>query len=115
MFDVAHGAGLAAIWASWARYVKDADIKRFEEFAVNVLHAERGGSPDDTAENGIKAMERYFSSVGMPVSVHDMGIDLTEEQIQIMSLKCSRNGQRTVGKIKKLGSADIARIFEMAR
>jgi len=29
MFDCAHGAGLAAIWASWARYVYKERVDRF--------------------------------------------------------------------------------------
>lgn len=37
MFDVAHGAGLAAIWSSWARYVYQADAERFARFAVQVM------------------------------------------------------------------------------
>ncbi len=42
MFDVAHGAGLAAVWGSWARYVCDALPDRFEQFAVNVMGVENG-------------------------------------------------------------------------
>src|SRR5699024_4487279 len=34
MFDVAHGAGLAAVWGSWARYVVDHCLERFVRFAV---------------------------------------------------------------------------------
>jgi len=34
MFDVAHGAGLAAIWGSWARYVWKAAPHRFVKFAI---------------------------------------------------------------------------------
>ena len=34
MFDVAHGAGLAAIWGSWARYVMDEKPERFAQFAI---------------------------------------------------------------------------------
>ena len=37
MFDVAHGAGLAAIWGSWARYVCKNRLDRFEKFALNVM------------------------------------------------------------------------------
>ena len=33
MFDVAHGAGLAAVWGSWARYVHAESIDRFVKFA----------------------------------------------------------------------------------
>ena len=29
MFDIAHGAGLAAVWGSWARYVMPANPARF--------------------------------------------------------------------------------------
>ena len=37
MFDVAHGAGLAAVWGSWARYVYKEKPERFAQFAVNVM------------------------------------------------------------------------------
>ena len=36
MFDVAHGAGLAAVWGSWARYVWETKPARFARFARNV-------------------------------------------------------------------------------
>ena len=38
MFDIAHGAGLAAIWGSWARYVLKQNPCRFAQLAVNVLN-----------------------------------------------------------------------------
>ncbi len=37
MFDVAHGAGLAAVWGSWARYVLPHNTERFAQFAANVF------------------------------------------------------------------------------
>ena len=49
LFDVAHGAGLAAIWGSWARYVYQNCLPRFHRFAVNVMGIEDLGAPDDTA------------------------------------------------------------------
>ena len=33
LFGVTHGAGLAAIWGSWARYVMEKHLTRFEKFA----------------------------------------------------------------------------------
>ena len=36
MFGVTHGAGLAAIWGSWARYVYRECLHRFVKYAVNV-------------------------------------------------------------------------------
>lgn len=40
MFDVAHRAGLAAVWGSWARYVMDEKPERFAQFAVDVMGVE---------------------------------------------------------------------------
>ena len=37
MFDVTHGAGLAAIWPSWARYVYKDCLPRFVRYAVKVM------------------------------------------------------------------------------
>ena len=34
MFDVAHGAGLCAVWGSWARYVYKTNPARFAQFPV---------------------------------------------------------------------------------
>ena len=53
MFDVTHGAGLAAIWGSWARYVYRDCLDRFAKFAVNVMGVENSGAPEDVALKGI--------------------------------------------------------------
>ena len=50
MFDVAHGAGLAAVWGSWARYVNYAAKPRFVKFALNVMGVEPGATDEETIE-----------------------------------------------------------------
>ena len=37
VYNVTHGAGLAAIWGSWARYVYEVNPERFAQFATNVF------------------------------------------------------------------------------
>ena len=37
LFDVAHGAGLSALWGSWARYVYKPKLPGLQKFAVNVM------------------------------------------------------------------------------
>ena len=93
----------------------DADTNIFYEFAVNVAGSCENSDKIATCEDGIEKMETYFRNIGMPTSVHDMGIDLTGDQIKEMSSRCSRNGKRTIGKIKKLSTEDIEEIFKMAR
>lgn len=115
MFDVTHGAGLAAIWASWARYVYREKVSKFEQFAVNVMGISNDlGTPDEIALAGIRAMEDFFRSIGMPTSIPELGIRLTDEQIKQLAWKCSFSGTRTIGNFKKLDAGDVEKIYRMA-
>lgn len=116
MFDVAHGAGLAAVWGSWARYVYKEDPKRFAQFAVNVMGVTNDfRNQDATALAGIRKLEKFFQSIDMPISISDMGYDLTEEQIEELSYKCCFMGRRTIGGFKELDQNDMAEIFRLAK
>ena len=115
MFDVAHGAGLAAVWGSWARYVMDAAPERFAKFAVNVMGVEPEADDTLTAVKGIEAMEAFYRTLDMPVSIRDMGIELSEDQMRELAEKCSHFGRRTIGCIKKLDKEDMYRIYNNAR
>lgn len=114
MFDVAHGAGLAAVWGSWARYVVDAHPQRFARFAVNVMGIEPESDETRTALKGIEAMEAFYKSIDMPVCIRDMGIGLTEEQMRELAEKCSHFRKRTIGCVKKLDCEDMYRIYKNA-
>ena len=114
MFDVAHGAGLAAVWGSWARYVLEPNMKRFARLAHNVLGVKDSGDTHVDALKGIEAMEDFFRSIEMPVSIKEMGIELSEEQIRELAFKCSLEGTRVLGAVKKLGQEDMAEIYRMA-
>ena len=116
MFDVAHGAGLAAVWGSWARYVYKENVARFAKFAVNVMGvAYDYADPEKTVLEGIEAMENFFRSIHMPVNIRELGVELNDKQIEELAYKCSFMDQRTIGGMKKLAREDIARIYEMAR
>lgn len=114
MFDVAHGAGLAAVWGSWARYVISERPERFAKFAVNVLGVEAQGSSIETGLKGIEAMEQFYSSVNMPTSLKELGVDPTAEQMREMAEKCSFWGERKIGCVKVLEQEDIYQIYQAA-
>lgn len=117
LFGVTHGAGLAAIWPSWARYVKARHLNRFVRFAVNVMGIENDFSnPDETAEKGICAMEDFYRKIGMPTNIHELlGREITNDEINIMVDKCSRGGTISVGAMEVLGQKEMREIYEMAR
>ena len=115
LYDVTHGAGLAAIWGSWARYVYDVNPERFAQFATNVFDIPCGLDFEKTALAGIEAMEDFFRSIKMPVSLHELGLDLDDQQIHELALKCSYEDTRTIGVFKQLNMKDMEKIYTMAR
>ena len=117
MFDVTHGAGLAAIWPSWARYVMHENLSRFVRFAVNVMDVPNDFTdPEGTALKGIEAMERFYHAIGMPINIKELiGKDITDEEFKEMTRKCSRNYQHTCGQLKVLKAEDMENIYKMAR
>ena len=115
MFDVAHGAGLAALWGSWARYVMDAAPERFARFARNVMGTAPGGDSREEALAGIAALENFLRSIGMPVNIRELGVELDEENIRQLACKCSFEGKRTIGSIKILDREDMEEIYRRAK
>ena len=117
MFDVTHGAGLAAIWGSWARFVLPGHEARFARFATNVMGVDCDFTDlRHTAERGIEATERFFSSLGMPVSIHELlGRDITDDEIEEMARRASHDGQITLGNIRVLKREDMVEIYKMAK
>lgn len=117
MFDVAHGAGLAALWGSWARYVKDCRLSRFVRFAVNVMGVPNDFTdPEGTALRGIEAMERFFAGIGMPTSIHELiGREISDGELAELARKASNGGTTTVGSFRVLKLQDMENIYKMAK
>jgi alcohol dehydrogenase YqhD (iron-dependent ADH family) len=117
MFDVAHGAGLSAIWCSWARYVYQKHVSRFVRFAVNVMDVTNDFTqPEATALKGIEAMENFYRSLDMPTNIHQLiGREISEAEIDTMVERCSWNGTRTVGNMQILEPTDMKAIYKMAK
>ncbi len=116
MFDVAHGAGLSAIWGSWARYVYQENIAKFVQFATHIMDIpDTYGTLQEIALAGICAMEDFYRSIHMPTSLSELGIHPTDAQIEELSKKCVFFGKRTVGTFKVLKAEDIQKIYQAAR
>ena len=116
LFDATHGAGLAALWPSWARYVMDLHLSRFVQFAVNVMGVTNDFSdPRSTALKGIAAIERFFTQIGMPTTIPALiGRPATDEEIDTLVSKCSRGGKMNIGAMEILKPADMEKIYRMA-
>ncbi len=115
MYDVAHGAGLAALWGSWARYVYKEIPERFHKFAVRVMRLEDTGDAEEMAMRGIEAMEAFFREIKMPTNLRELGLTPSEEELKELAHKCSLNTGGHKGSAKVLYEADMLAIYEMAK
>ena len=106
-YDVAHGAGLAAIWGSWARYVLSVDPERFVKLGEGVF-----GESDP--EKTIEKFEAFFKSIGMPTDIKGLGLDFDEEACRKAALGVTFQDARTIGNFKVLKTEDICNIYMMA-
>lgn len=117
MFDVSHGAGLAAVWGSWARYSREENMARFVRFARDVMQIDTTGMSEmEASEAGIAAMEAFFRSLGMPTDIHTLlGREVTEAEMAEMAQKCTCGDTKTVGGLRVLNEADVLAIYHLAR
>jgi alcohol dehydrogenase YqhD (iron-dependent ADH family) len=115
MFDVAHGAGLAAIWGTWARYVYKDCLPRFKKFAIQVWGIPDSGSDEEIALKGIESMEDFYRRIKMPTNLRELGVTPTDEQIAELARKCAIATGGKVGSAKVLYEDDMKKIFEAAR
>ena len=106
-YDVAHGAGLAAIWGSWARYVLSVDSERFVKLGEGVF-----GESDPVKT--IEKFEEFFRSIGMPTDIKGLGLDFDEAACRTAALGVTFQNARKIGNFKVLDTEDIFNIYMMA-
>ena len=111
--EVAHGAGLAALWCSWARYVYKASPERFNQWAKNVWNVDTDFEhPEASIEKAIDMQEDYYKKLEMPTNLKELNVK--EEDLQTLALKCSRNKTRTLPGYMPLSYDEMLDIYKMA-
>ena len=110
---IAHGAGLAALWCSWARFVYSANIPRWLQYASHVWNLDIDFEhPETTIEMAIDQQEAYYAAMGMPTNLKMLGVE--ESALPKLAFDCSRGKTRTLIGDKPLSYADILQIYRMA-
>ncbi len=112
IYDIAHGGGLAIMWAPWMTYVYKHDIERFAQFAYRVWDVEPDfRNPEKAALEGIKRLKEFFASLGIPVTLTDAGIP--DDRFDEMAEKATEDGP--LGQFVKLYKDDVKKIYELAK
>ena len=83
LYDCAHGAGLAVTMPAVFAYVMKHDVNRFAQAAVRVWGCQMDfAHPEVTAREGIRRLQQFLSSIGMPRNFADLGAK--EEDIPVL-------------------------------
>ena len=114
VYNVTHGAGLAAIWGSWARYVYRIDPARFARYGEKVW-----GIVEDDEEKAavaaIEATEDFFRSLHMPVCIGELEIGVqSDEVLRKLADSATKGDTILLGAFKKIDAQDAYEIYKAA-
>lgn len=108
IYDIAHGAGLAIIFPNWMKHVYQERIDRFVQYAVRVWGIDPNGKSDEeVALAGIEATRAYFTRIGAPATLGELGIN--GENIDRMAAEATVFGP--IGSFKSLDKEAVKSIL----
>lgn len=113
-YDVTHGDSLSAVWGSWAKELYKGAVPRFARFAEKVWGICESDE-EKAALLGIEKTVDFFKSIGMPVSLKDLGIDPSDADLEALSLDATMQGTVKLSRIRPLDANDVKKIYEAAR
>lgn len=114
LYDCAHGAGLAVVMPAVFTYNLKHDVMRFAQAAVRVWGCPMDfADPEKTARAGIKALQDFLISLGMPRNFQELGAK--ESDIDTLAqMACFGDGRDgTLNGFTSLSKQDVANIYRM--
>ncbi|MCR5113710.1 MAG: iron-containing alcohol dehydrogenase [Acholeplasmatales bacterium] len=92
--EIAHGAGLAALWPQWAMKAYKACPDRFLRFSYEVMGITPTDNKTKDIEDGIQALKTYFKELDMPVTLHELGVK--EDTLEALAYNTMFKGKRVL-------------------
>lgn len=114
LYDTPHGMTISAIMPSWMRYVCDANPRRFARYAREVFGIrDEDMDLNALAQAGIDATEELFRSLGMPVSMAELGLGADGIETMLDAIDFFGD-DHAIGSVRRLTREDCSKIFHMA-
>jgi hypothetical protein len=108
-YDITHGEGLAIITPRWMKHIlSEKTVDRFVKYGVNVFGIDSSLDKFEIAEKAIQATYDFFLSIGIPMTLREVGID--ESRIDEMAHHVAEN-EGLENAWAPLLEKDIAAIF----
>ena len=114
LYDCAHGAGLAVTMPAVFAYVMKHDVNRFAQAAVRVWGCQMDfAHPEVTAREGIRRLQQFLSSIGMPRNFADLGAKEEDIPVLVKSLCWGDGRQGSISGFVTLDENDCAKIYRL--
>ena len=108
-YDITHGEGLAIITPRWMRHIlSEKTLPRFVKYGINVFGIDATLPACEIAEKAIQATHDFFVSIGIPMTLREVGID--ESRIDEMAHHVTEN-DALANTWVPLKQEDVAAIF----
>lgn len=107
-FDLAHGAGMSIVMPTYVSMVADGDVSG----RLSRLSAEVFGAPERSAA---ELLREFFASLGMPVTLSQAGITLSEEDVEDCAAKAMPWGPMAVEGYAPFDAESAKTLFALAR
>ena len=112
-YDVSHGAGLAVIFPAWLQWMAAHHATKVAQWAERVWDVGPSGTPQATAEEGIRRFRAFLASIGMPLTLRELGIEHPDINELVDSLH--RNKGEFIGNYVRLTRKDTEEIYRLAQ
>ena len=113
-YGVTHGASLAAVWGAWATELYKDCLPRFCRYAEKVWRVSSSDA-NMTAKEGIRRTVEFFSSIGMPTSLCELGINPSDEDLILLANDATMNDTLKLSRIRPLDTKDVEKILMQAK
>ncbi|MCI6040722.1 MAG: iron-containing alcohol dehydrogenase [Clostridiales bacterium] len=110
LYNIAHGAGMAIMMPAWMTYCAQTLQGALVRLATRVFCLPDHLPADQLAQEGIKQLQAFFSSIGLAHRLSDLQID--GSRFAEMGYRCAGDG--VIGGVYKLSARDVEQIFELA-
>lgn len=111
LYDITHGAGMAIVFPAWMKYVKNENMKRFEQLATRVFGVPNGEDKQAVVDSGIARLEEFSKSLGLKTTLTEAGVPV--DRFEEMAVKAIGDSE-FVGRFKQLKKDDIVEILKLA-
>ena len=112
-YDLTHGDSLSAVWGAWAKELYKGALSRFAKYARRVWEVTEADE-EKAAIEGIDRTVDFFKSIGRPVSLQELGVSPSEEDISALALDATMQDTIKLSRIRQLDASDVEKIYRSA-